>query len=46
MFVYCLVNKFLILVKSCLYYILYNRYFFFYIILELRVEYNFKTFVN
>ena len=46
MFAYCLVNKFLTLVKSCFCYLLYNRYTLFYILLELRIEYNSRTFIN
>ncbi len=46
MLAYCLVNKFLILAKSCLCYLLYNRYTLFYVLLKLRIEYNSRTFVN
>ncbi len=46
MFAYCLANKLLIFVKSYLCYLLYNKYTLFYILLELRIEYNFRTFVN
>ncbi len=46
MFVYCLANKLLIFIKSCFYYLLYNRYTFSYILLKLKVEYNLETFVN
>ncbi len=46
MFAYYLVNKLLILVKSCLYYLLYNKYTLSCILLKLTVKYNFRTFVN
>ena len=46
MFIYYLVNKFLIFVKSCLCYLLYNRYTLSCILLKLKIEYNLKTFVN
>ncbi len=46
MLAYCLVNKLLIFARFCFYYLLYNRYTFSYILLKLRIEYNFKTFVN
>ena len=43
MFVYCLANKLLIFIKSCFYYLLYNRYNFSCILLRLKVEYNLET---
>ncbi len=46
MFAYYLVNKLLTFVKSYLCYLLYNKYAFSCILLKLRVEYNFKTFIN
>jgi len=46
MFAHYLANKLLIFVKSCFCYLLYNRYIFSYILLELKVKYNFKTFVR
>ncbi len=46
MFTYYLANKFLIFARFCFYYLLYNRYTLFYILLKLRVVYNFNTFVN
>jgi len=46
MFAYYLANKLLIFIKSCFYYLLYNRYTFSYILLKLKVEYNLGTFVN
>jgi len=42
MLVYCLISKFLILVKSCFCYLLYNKYTLFYILLKLRIKYNSK----
>ncbi len=46
MFAYCLVNKFLIFVKSCFCYLLYNRYTLSCILLESRIEYNFEISIN
>ncbi len=46
MFAYCLANKLLIFVKSCLCYLLYNRYAFSCILLKLRIECDSRTFVN
>jgi len=42
----CSTNKFLIFVKSCLCYLLCNRYALSYVLLDLKVVYNLKTFAN
>ncbi len=46
MLAYYLANKLLIFIKSCLCYLLYNRYTLSYILLKLRIKYSFETFAN